>query len=83
MIIRDIECNIFSALPVPWAIRFGLECRGMDCAVLPRSPCQRKEKSKNRITRFGLKDWLEKYSDCLAELVFEDPFTGDSNKLGY
>jgi dihydrodipicolinate synthase/N-acetylneuraminate lyase len=60
-IIRDMNDHI-SALPVPWAIRFGLECRGMDCGAvsLPLS-AERKEQKQNYQVWF--KDWLEKYSD--------------------
>ena len=60
-IIRDMNEHI-SALPVPWAIRFGLECRGMDCgaASLPLS-AERKEQKQNYQVWF--KDWLEKHSD--------------------
>ncbi len=60
MMIRDIDANI-KHLPVPWAIRFGLECRDMDCgaAAIPLS-LERKRQKKEFQTWF--ENWLEKNS---------------------
>ena len=60
-IIRDMNSHI-SALPVPWAIRFGLECRGLDCgsASLPLSPQRQKQKKEFQA---WFEKWLENYSN--------------------
>ena len=60
MMIRDIDANI-KHLPVPWAIRFGLECRGLDCGstAIPLSPERKRQKKEFQA---WFENWLEKYS---------------------
>lgn len=58
--IMDMNGQI-SALPVPWAIRFGLECRGLDCgaAALPLSHGREKQKKE---FQSWFESWLEENS---------------------
>jgi len=59
-IIRDMIQH-FSAFPNPWAIRIGLECRGMDCGstAIPLSPERKKQKRDYQV---WFDKWLEKHS---------------------
>ena len=60
MMIRDINENI-KHLPVPWAIRFGLECRGLDCGAvaLPLSPGRENQKKDFQA---WFEKWMEEHS---------------------
>lgn len=48
-------------LPVPWAIRFGLECRGLDCGA-PALPLSGEREKQKRAFQAWFEDWLEKNS---------------------
>lgn len=59
-IIRDMNEHI-SALPVPWAIRFGLESRGLDCGA-PAIPLSTERKNQKKVFQSWFDSWLEKHS---------------------